>query len=321
MSRRRVPRPTMLALLAGAVAAMGHPAAAPASTTAEWAKLERETVAACTKAANLRDARVTSTVRFSDAFAMDARIVTGTWPQPHMQGRAGTVLCLYDRRRKLAEVQEIGEDWRTRLEVRGAPIRGTTWRATSIAGEPVPAGTRVTLQFDAGGRVGGTSGCNGYSARYVLDGAKLQVIPPLVGTRKACAPEPMRVERRFTDLLAAATAARIDAAGRLVVDTKGGASLEFAAESPGAGAADASFPSYRCGNERVKLRFDEQQAFAEFEDGVGTTLPRVTPDAAPGVRVYTNGRVTVAHAPDAPEPKVRLARGRMAPLPCTRIEE
>lgn len=83
------------------------PAAASASPASDYARLDQRSAAACTKAAGLKDSRVSSPVRFSDRVAIDARLVTGRWPQPHMKNANATMLCLYDRRTGKAEVQEM----------------------------------------------------------------------------------------------------------------------------------------------------------------------------------------------------------------------
>ena len=83
--------------------------AAPALATgpAAQAGADRATARACRSVSGLKDARVEGApVRFGDTIGMDARLVHGTWPQPHMKGAKATMLCLYDRRAKRAETQE-----------------------------------------------------------------------------------------------------------------------------------------------------------------------------------------------------------------------
>lgn len=315
-SRRRTTLLAAIVLLA--------PTAAGASGKEAWAALDRETAAACTAAAGLLDPTVSAPLRFSDGFGVDARLVRGTWPQAHMQGREGTMLCLYDRRTRRTEVQPA-DGWQApgaeTVDAAATSIRGVTWRATRLDGAAVVAGATITATFDAGGRVGGRSGCNSYSARYELEGTKLRVIPPMIGTRMACAPAPMEQERRYTALLEQASTARATPNGGLVIATADGRQLEFVRAAAAARGTDPSPPQYRCGGERVKLRLDETQAYAEFGDGVGITLPRLQPDATPGVRTYTNGKLTFMHSPDSAEPRIRMARGRMAPAPCAPVEE
>ena len=99
--------------------------AANAATTRSYAALDRQTSAACIAASGLRAATVGPVVRFSDRFLMDVRTVTGTYPQPHMKGAKGTMLCLYNRRTKRAETQEM-----TPAPVAAGDVKHIWWRGT-----------------------------------------------------------------------------------------------------------------------------------------------------------------------------------------------
>ena len=62
---------------------------------------------ACRKASDLKNAAAPGKpVLFSDAAGKTAIVVTGIWRPSHMKGRRATMLCLYDRGTKIAEVQE-----------------------------------------------------------------------------------------------------------------------------------------------------------------------------------------------------------------------
>ena len=82
------------------------PAAAQASSPAAWSAHERAARAACARVSGLAAPVTSPIVLFSDVTAKTAILVTGRWPQAHMRGRQGTMLCLYDRRTKRAEVSE-----------------------------------------------------------------------------------------------------------------------------------------------------------------------------------------------------------------------
>lgn len=56
------------------------------------------------------------------------------------------------------------------------------------------------LRFEAG-RVAGLGGCNRFGARYALDGDRLTFTPPMA-TRMACAPDIMKAEQAFFEMLA-----------------------------------------------------------------------------------------------------------------------
>lgn len=80
---------------------------ASAASPEAYQRLDGASAAACAKAAGLKQGSVGRTIRFSDDAGMDARIVRGRWPQPHMRNAAAQLLCLYDRRTGRAEVQEM----------------------------------------------------------------------------------------------------------------------------------------------------------------------------------------------------------------------
>jgi hypothetical protein len=115
------PDRTALPALLQAVVLLTTPGVATASSPASWTALERDAARACVLASGLRDAVVVdSTVRFDDSVGVDARLVRGTWPQPHMKGAQALMLCLYDRKTRLARVQDA-EAWRGSLQT--APKR------------------------------------------------------------------------------------------------------------------------------------------------------------------------------------------------------
>lgn len=116
-SARPTARPVLqaLALLAVAAAVAAAPGRAGASSPDAWAALERDASRACAAASGLRNPVVTgTTIRFDDTLGVDARLVSGTWPQPHMKGAQALMLCLYDRRARRAQVQDA-EAWRAPL--------------------------------------------------------------------------------------------------------------------------------------------------------------------------------------------------------------
>lgn len=108
MHPRSVLTSALVVVLAGAGGAV-------ASSPGAWAAVEREAARACAAASGLRDPVVSdSTVRFDDSLGVDARLVRGAWPQPHMKGAQALMLCLYDRRARRAQVQDA-EAWRPLL--------------------------------------------------------------------------------------------------------------------------------------------------------------------------------------------------------------
>ncbi|WP_181883603.1 META domain-containing protein [Sphingorhabdus pulchriflava] len=187
-------------------------------------QVDKASRAACLKAASLNDAVTGPPIRYSDRLLIDARVVTGTWPQPHMKGAKAKMLCLYHRRSKRVEVQELA------YPIPPAPqamIKDVWWQAYSIDGKPVVSGSEVTLMLGSDGKVGGKSGCNGYGASYQLDGSSLKVFPPMIGTMMACAPNLMDQEQAYRALMEKATIASLTTDGKLEVVSASGATIRF----------------------------------------------------------------------------------------------
>lgn len=65
---------------------------------------------ACIKASGMDGAAVSAPVHFSDRSALDVLLVTGHYPPRVNNGRPGTMLCLYDRRSRLAQTRDA-EAW------------------------------------------------------------------------------------------------------------------------------------------------------------------------------------------------------------------
>ena len=196
--------------------------ATSASTPDKWAKVDAASQSACIKASGLTGAQVGPAIRYSDDLFIDARVVEGIYPQPHMKGANARMLCLYNRKDKRVEVQELAEP-----TAKVALVKDAWWRAEGIGGKTIVGGSEVTMMLGTDGKIGGKSGCNGYSARYLIAGEKIQVFPPMIGTRMACAPAIMAQEQAFQSLLEGAKSFYLTQDGRLVVTSLNGAKVAF----------------------------------------------------------------------------------------------
>ena len=75
-----------------------------ASSPAAWSAHDREVASACTKASGLKMAAVSGQpMVFDDSVGMTALVVTGRYPEPHMENQPGRVLCLFDRKTREAQ--------------------------------------------------------------------------------------------------------------------------------------------------------------------------------------------------------------------------
>lgn len=95
-------------LFAGLLCAgLAAPWVAQASGPDAWAQHDKEVATACIAASGLNKAQVVGKpVVFDDQVAQTALLVSGTYPQKHMAGKKGQMLCLYDRKAKTAQTQE-----------------------------------------------------------------------------------------------------------------------------------------------------------------------------------------------------------------------
>lgn len=212
-------------LLAGLGLALAG--SATASSQSAWMAVDKASEAACKKASGFRDAVAGPPVHFSDRFLVDARLVKGSYPQAHMKGAKGAMLCLYNRRTKRVEVQEA------RMEPAmpaTSALKDVMWKGVAINGQSPAEGSRISLMLDSGGHVGGRSSCNNFSARYMLEGNTLKVVPPMIGTRMACPGPLMDQETQFTDILGKATTATVGADGTLTISASDGRTLTFTRE-------------------------------------------------------------------------------------------
>lgn len=211
-------------LIGGALLAVTLSPPASSATPDKWMAVDKASEAACAKAANLTGATAGPPIRYSDRTGIDARVVTGVWPQPHMKGARAKMLCLYNRKTKRVEVQELAEPVTT---VPIASAKDVWWRAEDIGGKGIIDNSDVTLMLGSDGKIGGKSGCNGYSANYQITGDVLKVYPPMIGTRMACAPALMTQEQAYRALIETAQSLAVTPEGALVITSAGGATSRF----------------------------------------------------------------------------------------------
>ena len=83
---------------------------ATASSPAAWLVHDRELAAACATASGLKHAQAAGKpMAFDDKVGLTALLVSGRYTQPHIKNRTGRVLCLYDRKTKVASVVEADQ--------------------------------------------------------------------------------------------------------------------------------------------------------------------------------------------------------------------
>ena len=95
-----------------------------------------------------------------------------------------------------------------------ADLASTSWTLASVGGNPVVEGSGAGLAFDDTGNVSGSTGCNGFSGTYALDGPSL-TFGPLSTTRMACEDALMAQETTVLEALAGVEGWEIDEDGNL----------------------------------------------------------------------------------------------------------
>ncbi len=212
------------------ICALSYACVAPAyaATPAAFASLDRRTQRACIQASGLRDASVGSVIRFSDRAGIDARTVTGTYPQARMNGATSAMLCVYNRATRRAETQEMSST--TQQPAETVQIRDILWRGVEINGRAT-GNSPITLMFGSDGKAVGRSACNNYSVTYRLSGNGLRIYPDMMGTRMGCPDPLMAQETLYRATLAASEVASIEADGSLLLSGPNGQSLRFEREA------------------------------------------------------------------------------------------
>lgn len=104
-----------------------------------------------------------------------------------------------------------------------APLEGTRWVGV-VEGDPDPR-TLPRIEFSAGGRMAGYTGCNMMSGTWTEEGGAVR-FGPIISTKRYCAGPEGEVERRLMSVMGpSARATR--SGGRLVLTGASGAKFEF----------------------------------------------------------------------------------------------
>ena len=112
-----------------------------------------------------------------------------------------------------------------------ASLEGQPWVLAS--GVPFPqdvAFTRPSATFEAG-TVGGSTGCNRYTAGYTVDGDSLE-LSEIASTRMACAPPADAIERAYLEAFGRVTAWRLDDETLVLVGEDDAGLLRYDAARP-----------------------------------------------------------------------------------------
>ena len=83
----------------------------------------------------------------------------------------------------------------------GGDLTGKVWGLTELTGKPPVAGTGISAEFSADGKVSGSAGCNRYSGTYTISGNSITISTPLAATMMMCDAAVMEQEAAYLKAL------------------------------------------------------------------------------------------------------------------------
>jgi heat shock protein HslJ len=84
----------------------------------------------------------------------------------------------------------------------GDDLAGTSWQLSALNGAAALSGTSITLQFGDAKTASGSDGCNRYTTRYTVSGARLTFTQPMASSMMACSEEIMNQASAYQKALA-----------------------------------------------------------------------------------------------------------------------
>lgn len=103
------------------------------------------------------------------------------------------------------------------------------WTLAEIEGAPAPAPGRSTLVVARDGKVSGDGGCNRYAGQAEVTDQAV-VFGPLMATKRACEPAPMRQETSLFEGLRRTVAWRVEGGALALLDAESRELLRFTPE-------------------------------------------------------------------------------------------
>lgn len=131
-------------------------------------------------------------------------------------------------------------------------LTGTVWNVTALNNQPLLPTTAITAEFSEDGQVAGSSGCNNYSAAYVVDGDTITFnMSPAAMTLMACPQPIMNQETAYMTALETAVTYAIDADELSLFDAESNPIVIYEAVSQDLADSAWEVISYNNGKEAV----------------------------------------------------------------------
>lgn len=147
-------------------------------------------------------------------------------------------------------------------------LTDSPWLLTKLGGEPPLPDIQIIAEFDDGGRVSGSSGCNRYGTTYTVDGNRIEFSKEMMSTLMSC-PEPvMAQEKLYLEALGASTTFEIVDEELTLFDPDGNALARYQAVSQDLAGTSWEVISYNNGMQAVTSVIIGTEITADFsEDG------------------------------------------------------
>ena len=146
---------------------------------------------------------------------------------------------------------------------------GTVWNLSTLNGKPLVPTTSITAEFSEDGKVGGSAGCNNYSAAYEVDGNKINFKMSLTAMTLMACPDPvMKQETAYLAALEAAATFEVSDDQLVLTDASGNPVAVFEAVSQDLAGSSWEVIGYNNGKGGVVSVIIDTQITANFgEDG------------------------------------------------------
>lgn len=146
-------------------------------------------------------------------------------------------------------------------------LTGRVWVLTELNGKPPMAGTGISAQFSADGKVMGSAGCNRYNGSFTISGENITFSSPLASTMMMCEQAIMDQESAY--LQALAEVKTFSLTGNLLTfrGEEGANLLVFQAQSQDLANTDWQATFYNNGSQAVVGVLEGSSLTASFAEG------------------------------------------------------
>jgi heat shock protein HslJ len=150
----------------------------------------------------------------------------------------------------------------------GGDLTGKVWALTELTGNPPIAGTGISAQFTADGKVSGSAGCNQYSGTYTISGSNITFPSPMALTMMMCEQAVMDQESAYLKALSEAKTYAVNGDQLTLTGGDGAQLAVYKAQSQDLAGSSWEVTAYNNGKQAVVGVLEGTALTASFnEDG------------------------------------------------------